>query len=194
MIAQLTGTVVSATASSLVVDVAGVGYEVQTTPSTLGEVRVLQEVRLFTHLVVREDAHTLFGFASADERDTFRVLQSVAGVGPRLAVAMLAVHSPADLATAVAKGDRGALEAVPGVGAKVASRLLLELGGKLSLPDSAPESGDARDQVADALVSLGWNAKAAREAVQAVAKESIPPDQVPATLKAALQSLGGARV
>lgn len=196
MIAQLTGTVLSVRAATAVVDVGGVGMLVQSTPSTLAELRVGERTEFHTQLVVREDSLTLYGFGVASERDTFEVLQTVQGVGPRLALAMLAVHSPESLSTAVAAGDVKALQKVPGIGAKVAARLLLELGGKLSLPqtEGAPvAAGDARVEVEDALVALGWNAKAATKAVEAVATSPITQAQVPETLKAALKSMGGAR-
>lgn len=194
MIAQLSGEVAHVGATACVIDVSGVGYHVQSTPSTLATLRTGSDARLFTHLVVREDALTLFGFATAGERDTFEALQSVQGVGPRLALAMLAVHSPDALAAAVASGDKAALERVPGVGAKVAARLLLELGGKLVLPDAvARGGGDAREQVVDALVGLGWTPKAAQSAVTDVADQPIGEDAVPATLRSALQILGGVR-
>ncbi|WP_297081556.1 Holliday junction branch migration protein RuvA [uncultured Demequina sp.] len=197
MIAQLAGTVLSVRATSLVIEVGGVGMLVQSTPATLGELRAQQPARLHTTLVVREESLTLFGFATESERDTFEALQAVQGVGPRLALAMLSVHSPAALLTAVQDGDRKALEKVPGIGAKVASRLLLELGGRLSLPESGePQaaSADARPQVEEALVGLGWSQKAAAAAVEAVASSPISEDEVSATLRAALQSMGGSRV
>ena len=197
MIAQLAGTVLSVRATSLIIEVGGVGMLVQSTPATLGELHAHQPARLHTTLVVREESLTLFGFTSEHERDTFEALQSVQGVGPRLALAMLSVHSPQTLSTAVAEGDRKALEKVPGIGAKVAARLLLELGGKLSLPaqDAGKQQGhaDARAQVEDALVGLGWNQKAAAGAVEAVAPEPIAEADVPATLRAALKTMGGAR-
>jgi len=194
VIAQVSGTVAHVGAASCIVDVGGLGYDVQSIPSTLAGLRVGAEVRIFTHLVVREDSLTLFGFATAGERDTFEALQSVQGVGPRLAQAMLAVHSPDALATAVANGDKAALERVPGVGAKVAARLLLELGGKLVLPaDRGGASADAREQVVDALVGLGWNAKAAQSAVTEVADQPISAADVAPTLRAALQTLGASR-
>jgi Holliday junction DNA helicase RuvA len=193
LIAQLAGTVLSVDASSLVVDVGGVGIHVLSTPGTLAGARAGQAIRVWTHLVVREESLTLFGFASKEERDAFVALQGVSGVGPRLALAMLAVHAPRTLAAAVATGDRGALERVPGIGAKVAARLLLELGGKLVLPDAdgVVAAGDGRDQVVEALVGLGWNAKGARAAVDAVAHGPIEDSEVPTVLRAALQRLGG---
>lgn len=197
MIAQLTGTVLSVSASSLVLDVGGVGYRVVATPATLAAVRAHQEASLATHLVVREDSMTLYGFESAHERDMFETLQSVQGVGPRLALALLAVHDPASLVDAIAAGDHKALQRVPGVGAKVAARLLLELGGKLTLPEGATGApagpSDARDQVIEALESLGWSAKQAATAVDAVTDGTVAPADVASTLRAALQSLGGSR-
>ncbi|WNM25750.1 Holliday junction branch migration protein RuvA [Demequina capsici] len=195
MIAQLTGTVAHVGASAAVLDVSGVGYRVLSTPAALAELRTGQHATLHTHLVVREESLTLYGFAAASERDTFETLQSVQGVGPKLALAMLAVHSPQALVTAVQAADRKALEKVPGIGAKVAARLLLELGGRLSLPEqdgSAPR-GDGRDQVVEALVGLGYNAKAAQAAVEKVASSPIQDPEVADTLRAALKALGGSR-
>lgn len=196
MIAQLRGTVLDVGTSTMVIDVGGLGYQVMSTPATLAELRAGQPVQLFTHLVVREDSLTLFGFAAASERATFEALQSVQGVGPRLALAMLAVHSPVSLAQAVSAGDRAALEKVPGIGAKVAARLLLELGGKLTLPaqeDGLAAPADGRGQVTEALVGLGWNAKVAQKAVDAVTDGPIRDAEVSDVLRAALQELGGAR-
>ena len=194
MIAQLAGSVARVGTTSLVVDVGGVGLHVLCPPSTLAELRPGVHVELHTHLVVREESLTLFGFATPGERDAFETLQSVQGVGPKLALALLSVHPPARLAAAVASGDRAALERVPGVGAKVAARLLLELGGKLVLPtDASSEPMDGRSQVVDALVGLGWNVKAAERAVDGVATGPISQHDVPDTLRAALQNLGGSR-
>ena len=193
MIAQLAGTAAHVAATSAVIDVNGVGMLVQCTPGTAAGLRTGAPVTLHTHLVVREDSLTLYGFATRGERDAFETLQSVQGVGPKLALAMLAVHPPEQLAAAVAAGDRAALERVPGVGAKVAARLLLELGGKLVLDSTSAPSGDERGQVVDALVSLGWNAKAASAAVDAVADGAVVQADVAATLRAALQKLGAGR-
>ncbi|SEI87224.1 Holliday junction branch migration protein RuvA [Demequina mangrovi] len=195
MIAQLRGSVAHAGATALILDVAGVGYRVLATPAALAELRVGQDATLHTHMVVREDSMTLFGFLTAGERDTFEQLQSVQGVGAKLALAMLAVHSPEALAGAVAAGDQKALTKVPGIGPKVASRLLLELGGKLVLPEDAPgaPAADARGEVVEALVGLGYPAKQAQAAVDAVAEEPVAPGDTGATLRAALKHLGGTR-
>ncbi|GMA37755.1 Holliday junction branch migration protein RuvA [Demequina litorisediminis] len=134
MISTLHGTVLSVGATAAVIETGGVGMKVLSTPTTLADLRHGATVRVHTHLVVREDSLTLFGFGTEHERDTFEALQSVQGVGPRLALAMLAVHSPDALAQAVASGDRKALEQVPGIGAKVAARLLLEPGRQAQPP------------------------------------------------------------
>lgn len=195
MIAQLTGTVAHVGASATVIDVAGVGYLVLSTPAALSELRAGQQATLHTHLVVREDSLTLFGFIAASERDTFEALQAVQGVGPKMALAMLAVHSPDSLVAAVQAGDTKALTKVPGIGPKVAARLLLELGGRLVLPeDGAPASSvDASSQVVEALVGLGYPLKAAERAVESVADGPVAEVDVAATLRAALKTLGGSR-
>ncbi|WP_062293447.1 Holliday junction branch migration protein RuvA [Demequina phytophila] len=195
MIAQLRGTVAHAGATALVLDVAGVGYRVLATPATLAELRAGLDATLHTHMVVREDSMTLFGFLSAGERDTFEQLQSVQGVGAKLALAMLAVHSPEALAAAVAAGDQKALTKVPGIGPKVAARLLLELGGKLVLPDDAPgaPAADARGEVVEALVGLGYPAKQAQAAVDAVAPDPLAASETGTALRSALKHLGGTR-
>ncbi|MDN4486736.1 Holliday junction branch migration protein RuvA [Demequina sp. SYSU T00039] len=199
MIAQLTGTVAHVGASAVILDVAGVGYRILATPASLGELHAGRDVTVHTHMVVREDSMTLFGFLSAGERDTFEQLQSVQGVGAKLALAMLAVHSPEALASAVAAGDQKALTKVPGIGPKVASRLLLELGGKLVLPEAGASAGapataaDARGEVVEALVGLGYAARQAQAAVDAVAPDEVAAAEAGSTLRAALKHLGGTR-
>src|SRR5690625_863801 len=155
---------------------------VSATPSTLATLRIGAETTIATHLVVREDSLTLFGFATEDERDTFVTLQTVSGVGPRLALAMVAVHNPDTLRRAVAQEDLATLTTVPGIGKKSAQRIILELGDKLGPPVTAgaaeldPAIGAAEvgesaasnalpTEVVDALIGLGWNAKAAEKAV-----------------------------
>jgi len=213
VIAHLTGTVAGIRLDSAVLDVNGVGYLVHATPGTLGTLRHGATVTLFTSLVVREDSLTVFGFADDDERAVFETVQSVSGVGPRLALAMLAVHSPEALRAAVAGEDLKALERVPGIGRKSAQRIVLELSGKLAAPGgtgaaaaagAAAGSADARrDEVVAALVGLGWTQKVAEDAVDAVseggadtddaAATGTPSEQVAATLRAALRLLGGRR-
>ncbi|MEN3583721.1 Holliday junction branch migration protein RuvA [Streptomyces sp. ZYX-F-203] len=205
MIASVSGTVAALAPGSAVVEVGGVGVAVQCAPDTLAGLRVGGPARLATSLVVREDSLTLYGFADDDARQVFELLQTASGVGPRLAQAMLAVHSPDDLRRAVATADEKALTAVPGIGKKGAQKLLLELrdrlGEPLSPPSSAlrPASARAdtgwRDQLHTALVGLGYAAREADEAVEAVAPraESDGTPQVGPLLKAALQTLNRAR-
>ena len=200
MIASVRGRVLAVRLDAAVVEVGGVGLLVQATPATLAELRPGSEAELATSLVVREDALTLFGFADADERDVFEVVQTVSGIGPRLALAMLAVHTPDGLRAAVAAGDLTALMKVPGIGRKGAQRIVLELTDRLGAPTSAapavaPVAASAawRDQVVDALVGLGWSAKQAADAVEAVAgadDDSAAHADVPGTLRAALRHLG----
>ncbi len=198
MIASLSGTVVTLRLDAAVVEVGGVGLLVQATPRTLATLATGRPAHLATSLVVREDSLTLYGFSDDDERATFETLQTVSGIGPRLALAMLAVHDPEALRRAVATDDLTALRKVPGVGLKGAQRLALELKGKLGhpaqagAPTSEPTVPDDewRGQVREALVGLGWAAKAADEALDKVAPAPGEPVDVPAVLRAALQRLG----
>ncbi|WP_324652064.1 Holliday junction branch migration protein RuvA [Georgenia sp. H159] len=195
MIASVRGTVETVRLDSAVVEVGGVGMLVHAAPATLAELRLGAEARLSTSLVVREDSLTLYGFVDDDEREVFEILQTVSGVGPRLALAVLAVHRPDELRTAVAGEDVVALTRVPGIGKKGAQRILLELGDKLGparngLP-VAPAAQDSQPEVVDALVQLGWSTKPAEEAVAAVLAEPDSQRDVAAVLRAALLHLGG---
>ena len=134
MIASVRGRVAAVRLDGAVVEVGGVGMAVQATPGTLAALRPGQEAELATSLVVREDSLTLYGFADADERDVFETLQTVSGVGPRLALAMLAVHTPDGLRRAVATEDLTALCRVPGIGRKGAQRIVLDLTDRLGAP------------------------------------------------------------
>jgi Holliday junction DNA helicase RuvA len=200
MIASVTGTVAAVRLDAAVIEVGGIGVLVHATPGTLATLVVGRSARVSTSLVVREDSLTLFGFADDDERSTFETLQTVSGIGPRLALAMLAVHAPEALRRAVATDDLTALRKVPGVGLKGAQRLALELKGKLGAPAQAgaPRAGapvpddEWRAQVREALVGLGWAAKAADDALDKVAPAPGGPVDVPAVLRAALQRLGRA--
>ncbi|WKU43975.1 Holliday junction branch migration protein RuvA [Streptomyces sp. VNUA116] len=204
MIAFVSGPVAALAPDTAVVEVGGIGMAVQCTPGTLAGLRVGQQARLATSLVVREDSLTLYGFADDDERQTFELLQTASGVGPRLAQAMLAVHSPDALRQAFASGDEKALTAVPGIGKKGAQKLLLELKDRLGKPVGpaaapAPAAAGWRDQLQAALVGLGYAAREADEAVEAVAPraEAVLADggqpQVGQLLRAALQTLNRAR-
>jgi len=195
VIASVRGTVESVRLDSAVVTVGGVGLLVRATPATLAGLRPGTEAQLATSLVVREDSLTLYGFTDDDERDVFETLQTVSGVGPRLALAVLAVHRPDELRAAVSAQDVAALTKVPGIGRKGAQRILLEIGDKLGpvrgeLP-VAPAAMDTSPEVVDALIQLGWSAKAAEEAVTAVLAAPGADRDVAAVLRAALQHLGG---
>ena len=199
MIAHLNGTVAAVTPDGVVIDVGGVGLRVQCTPDTLASLRPGTPGRVATSLVVREDSLTLFGFATDDERNVFELLQTASGIGPRLALAMLAVHSPDALRRAVAAEDVKALTMVPGVGNKGAQRIILELKDRRGAPGDFAGGGAAparraeaswRDQVQSGLVNLGWSARDAEAAVVAVEADSgdREPD-VPTALRAALRKL-----
>jgi len=197
VIASLRGRVLGVRLDAVVVDVGGVGLRVHATPTTLAGLRVGEEAQLATSLLVREDSLTLFGFADADERDVFETVQTVSGIGPRLALAMLAVHPPDTLRRAVATEDLAALQRVPGIGRKGAQRLVLELADRLGpaapAAPATPTSADRRAEVVDALVGLGWNLKAAQDAVATVVPATEPVEDVAAVLRGALRTLGGHR-
>jgi holliday junction DNA helicase RuvA len=199
VIAFVSGRVAAAGPDGAVIEVHGVGLSVQCTPATLAGLRVGDQAKVPTSLVVREDSLTLFGFADDDERGVFELLQTASGVGPRLALAMLAVHSPNALRRAVATEDLTALTKVPGIGKKGAQRIVLELRDRLGGPVGdgaddlrAPARAEPwREQVQMGLINLGWSAKDADAAVDAVAADldggSTPP--VAALLRSALKKL-----
>ena len=175
MIARLTGTVAEMGADSVTIDVAGVGYLVQCSARTLDALGgVGSEALILTELQVREDAWTLFGFGSPGERDSFRALTSVQGVGGRLALAILSTLSPDELASAIAHGDKAMIGRASGVGPKLAMRIANELQGKLApgLAGSvaAPRAGAAHDALS-ALANLGFKPAEASAAVNAAHDE-----------------------
>jgi Holliday junction DNA helicase RuvA len=200
VIAHLNGTVAGISPDGAVIDVGGVGLRVQCTPDTLASLRQGEHARVATSLVVREDSLTLFGFGSEDERNVFELLQTASGIGPRLALAMLAVHSPDALRRAVAAEDLNALIMVPGIGKKGAERIVLELRDRLGAPGDHAGNGSApvraaaaswRDQVQSGLTNLGWSVRDADAAVAAVEAEADggeTPD-VASALRAALRKL-----
>jgi len=214
MIAFVSGRVAAIAPDGAVVEVGGVGLAIQCTPTTLATLRVGEPARLATSLVVREDSLTLFGFSDDDERTVFELVQTASGVGPRLAQAMLAVHSPEALRRAVATEDLAALTLVPGIGKKGAQRIVLELRDRLGPPGSTGGGGAGgsvpvqgrpvappgwREQVHGGLVGLGWSARDADEALGAVVPDADAalaageqPD-IPALLKDALRALGSRR-
>ena len=176
MIAAVRGEVLEIGLDHAVVEVGGAGLAVHATPRRSPGCGAGEQARLATSLIVREDSLTLFGFADAEERDLFTLLQTVSGVGPRLALATLAVLDPDALRRALADGDATALTRVPGIGRKGAERMVLELRDKVVAPAPAPSApasaGSARDQVVEALLGLGFPAKAAEQAVDAVLAEN----------------------
>jgi Holliday junction DNA helicase RuvA len=203
MIASVRGVVLAAGLDAAVIEVGGVGLRCHTTPGTAASLRPGAEAVLATTLIVREESLTLYGFADEDERAVFDLVLTVSGVGPRLALAMLAVHTPDGLRRAVSGGDLVALTKVPGIGKKGAERIVLELRDKIGMPTSAagssnaprPAAADWTAQVRAALVGLGWSARQADDAVVAVTPEAVGPEagegpDVSALLRAALRELG----
>lgn len=219
MIASLQGTVGAIGLDSLVLEVAGIGYLVRTHPQTLTSARLGQEIRLHTEMVVREDSLTLYGFLSTEETELFRTVQSVSGIGPRIALAVLAVLTPGQFARAVIADDIKTLTSVPGIGPKGAKRLALELRDKVA-PFAASEDAavvppaegvDADDEadalaqrhphaadVVQALVGLGWAERPAEGAVSAVleahaeeAGEGASVGDAATLLRLSLRHLGG---
>lgn len=188
MIGRLSGLLAEKTPPQVLIDVGGVGYEVDVPMSTFFNLPALGErVTLLTHFVVREDAQVLFGFLTAAERATFRLLVKISGVGPRTALSILSGLSVADLAHAVSVQDGARLVKVPGIGKKTAERLLLELKGKLgpdlSLPAAAPAS-EAHADILQALVALGYSDKEAQVALKALPKDVGVSDGIKQALKA----------
>lgn len=204
MIAFVKGTVAGVTLTSAVLEVGGVGLELNCTPNTLATLRVGSQAALPTSMVVREESLTLFGFLDDDEKSVFELLQTSSGVGPKLAQAMLAVHSPDDLRRAVSSEDYKTLTIVPGIGQKGAQRIVLELkdrigvptgAGPARLPGSTGASSAWREQVHAGLLGLGWSGKEADKAVEAVGPQAEGSDGEPdvaALLRAALRSLSKA--
>jgi len=201
VIAFVRGTVADLTLSSAVLEVGGVGLELQCTPHTLATLRLGAPATLPTSMVVREESLTLFGFLDDDEKQVFELLQTASGVGPKLAQAMLAVHTPDELRRAVTQEDVKALTTVPGIGTKGAQRIILELKDRIGVPVGTGPSRtpvvaaeDAwRGQVREGLVGLGWSVKEADKAVDTVAPEpGQPVPDVAALLRAALRTLSRA--
>lgn len=194
MIGSLRGTVLERQPSgNVLLEVGGVGYVVNVSTRVLGELEPGSTAFLYVHHHIREDAQTLYGFTSRDERQTFQVLIITHGVGPGLAMAILATHPPASLFDVVASNDAAALTLVPGIGKKTADRLIVELRDRLSVPvlDTASNSGptSAVADVRDALVGLGYGTDEIREVLR-----DLPGDTDASTLlRDALKSLGARR-
>lgn len=172
MIGRLHGKLIEKNPPQVLVDVGGVGYEVDVPMSTFCNLPADgSEITLLTHFIVREDAQLLYGFATAAERQTFRALIRISGVGPRIALAVLSGMSAQDLADAVEQGNAALLTRMPGIGKKTAERLVLELKGKLSGSAFAPAGGAAsaaQADIASALMALGYSEREAQASVRAL--------------------------
>ncbi|MCC9177507.1 Holliday junction branch migration protein RuvA [Arthrobacter sp. zg-Y750] len=200
MISSLRGVVSHVGLNSAVIDVHGLGMLVQATPQTLATLRTGSEASVHTAMIVREDSMTLYGFSDADQREVFEILLGVSGVGPRIALAVLAVHTPEAIRVAASTGDDKAFSKVSGIGPKGARRIVLELADKL-VPHGTTENPAAprwQEQVLAAMTGLGWSEKDATTAIEDTAAEH--PDvaatcNVGEILKLTLRRLGtdGAR-
>lgn len=197
MIAHLTGTVRHLTTEKVVLEVGGVGYSISITPRTSTQIVMGSEISLSTTLIVREDSMTLFGFLDARDRDIYETLQSVTGIGPKVALAITGALTPDELARAIALEDIAAIEKVPGIGRKGAQRLILELKGKLVSDTSTPQLAThsaVRDQLLSALTGLGFTAKESDIAINntfaSLVENGEEPSSmgVPELLKLALQN------
>jgi Holliday junction DNA helicase RuvA len=198
MISLISGVVRSIATDKVIVEVSGVGLAVSVTTQTSSQLNIGVPVQLFTTLIVREDALTLFGFLDEESRSTFELVQTVTGIGPKVALAIMGSHSPQTLAAAIAQEDISAIEKVPGIGRKGAQRLILELKGKISDFGSEQKSSHHqpvwREQLTAALVSLGFTAKDSDSAINSVIAEygetGVEPTEVELSelLKKALQS------
>ena len=194
MIASVRGEVIDIALDHAVIEAAGVGYKVMATPSTLANLRRGAESRLITAMVVREDSMTLYGFTDTEARDLFLTLLGVSGVGPKIALATLAVHDPQALRQALADGDVTALTRVPGIGKRGAERMVLELRDKIGAVTPTAGIGAigghaVRAPVVEALVGLGFAAKQAEEATDKVLAND-PEASTSAALRTALSMLG----
>ena len=193
MIGSLRGVVIERNAGSTVLlEVAGVGYLVHVTPRTLAELEPTSQAFMYVHHHIREDAQTLFGFLEKEERLAFDTLIATHGIGPSMAMSILATHSPRALIDIVATNDHGALTLVPGVGKKTAERLLIELRGKLQLPildvvdESRPAGTSVMTDVREALTGLGYSSEEIRE----VLRDLSAADSAEQVLRQALNALG----
>lgn len=211
MIASLRGTVVDKGLDHVVIECGGVGYLCQATARTLAELPRGEEAFVLTTMVVREDSQTLYAFPDAASREIFALVQSVSGVGARMAMALLSVLTPAEIATAVAEGDVKTLQRAPGVGKRLADRMAVDLKGKLdayvlptgsaTVETSGPAGavvGDAvTAQVVEALVGLGFPEASAADTVAALAADTVGDDgaspDASVLLRGALSRLGGRR-
>ena len=186
MISTLTGTIRSLTTEKLIIEVGGVGLSVLINPQTSASVALGSQSTFYTSLVVREDSLTLFGFLTEEVRNLFELVQTVSGVGPKVALSIMGALTPEDLARAISQEDTSAIERVPGIGKKGAQRMILELKGKLSdLSSGGTYKGHQppwREQLTSALVSLGFSPKESDSAISYVVNDLHANDGEPATM------------
>jgi holliday junction DNA helicase RuvA len=198
MISSLRGPVLEIRLDSLVIGVGGVGMTVMCSPDTISQARVDKEITLFTSLIVREDSLTLFGFANSENREMFEVVQGVSGFGPKLAFTILSSLPADELRNAIGNEDVARLKQTPGVGAKGAQRLVLELKDRIGTPTSGTKRSSSSQaqwqiQVEQGLLGLGWSPRDAQRAISAVIEEGATESQeTPELLRRALQILAGA--
>lgn len=198
MISSLRGPVLEIRLDSLVIGVGGVGMTVMCSPDTISQARIDNEITLFTSLIVREDSLTLFGFANSENREMFEVVQGVSGFGPKLAFTIISSLPADELRTAIGNEDVARLKQTPGVGAKGAQRLVLELKDRIGTPTASSKRGTSKEaqwqiQVEQGLLGLGWSPRDAQRAISAVIEEGVSETQeTPELLRRALQILAGA--
>lgn len=196
MIASLRGTVLSATGTTAIVEVGGIGLQVAVTPAHALELRVGSETHMPTALVVREDELALYGFADQEGRELFDLLRGVSGVGPKSAMAVLGTLSPSEVADAVLHEDDAAFRKVSGIGPKTAKLIMISLAGKINITPSAerqsPAARSVNEDVVAALMSLGWPERAASKAVDEAVADAAESERgsVPLLLRSALGRLG----
>lgn len=185
MIGRIRGQLVAIVGEKIMVDVAGVGYEIAMTPTGLADLPPIgEEVVVHTHLQVREDDLSLYGFVDSDSSSLFKVLLSAAGIGPKVALALLSTHTPNELRRAIVTEDAGALSMAPGVGKRTAQKMILELLPKIADAEAEVVSGSGQAQVRQALENLGYRSEEIGEVV------TDPFDDVATQLKSALKQLG----
>jgi Holliday junction DNA helicase RuvA len=193
MIGRITGTLLGIEHQTALVDVGGVGYEIECPISTLCELPALgQTVTLLTHFVVREDAQLLYGFLTHDDRESFRILIKISGVGPKLAIGVLSGLSGDELAAAVERDDVATLTRLPGVGKKTAERLVVELRGRMTSSGRSQSSNSASpvEEAVLGLIALGYKEAEARKAINALPKdpEATPESLIRSSLKQMLRT------
>lgn len=192
LIAYIRGRVIAWGSNYVIVDTGGIGYRITVPPNLLGRVEAGEEIELHTVLQVREDGWQLYGFSEPEEAEFFSTLQKVSGIGPKGAMALLSFYSPAEMASIVSRQDINKLTAVPGIGRKTAQRLLLELKDRLApFPGGEGEKGRAAEEVAQALVELGFSRKEAEQMVEKVlSREEVKAERPEELLRQVLREMG----